>query len=194
MSVLTRILGFGDGEPIKRNERHLWADAQSLPDLCRLTAGWLEGHVQSQPGYYGSVDVDDAEGLLDALIGLNRRCFLTNNSQQGFDGTGYDGAHWTQHAAVTGFADRGMFQWLRRVVGSRFEVEADGPGVYVTLREGRGYTHYGNPLSRRDIEFSYDGCGEGALQAVCGALQVTVYDPEPGRNDLWGVLRRAASR
>jgi hypothetical protein len=40
----------------------------------------------------------------------------------------------------------------------------------------------------------YGGCGDGAVDALLDAWQVMVYDPQPGRNDLWLALRAAAKQ
>jgi hypothetical protein len=193
----------GDGSPLTRQSRQLWAAARTLQDLGDLTAAWLDGSIESQPSYYGPVDVDeaDAPGLTDTLVNLNRAGYVTGSSQAGFDGIGADGAHWRQLAAVEGFAGPDMYARLCDVVvGTRFRVVAwpckfgwhRGAGVPVTFREGRHYTTFGMQLDASDIGELYDGCSAEAIAAVCEATQVTVYDPEPGSNDLWPTLARAA--
>jgi hypothetical protein len=206
MLTLTTIFNWaGFGGPIKRNERDLWASTRNMRHLCVLTAGWLEGRVQSQPGYYGSSDLDEVDGLLDALVALNEAGFLTNGSQEGFDGIGYDGNHWRQLAAVTGFAtDEAYHRLLDALEGTRFGILAypcktrrfgrPGPGVVVTFCADAPFTTFGSQMDAGEIAFTYDGCGEDAIQSVCEALQVAVYDPEPGSNDLWDALRQAAGR
>lgn len=198
-NFLARV-GIGDGDPLKRADRPRWAAARTLQDLADLTVEWLTGRIESQPGYYGPVDVDEAPYLLDALIACNRAGFLTNDSQQGFDGVGYDRADWQQYAAVTGFADHGTARALESALrGTRFVVltctsrdsQRSMPGVFVTTREGQGFTRYGHPRPGSDIEFGFDGCSHAAVTEVVDAVQVTVYDPEPGSNDLWPVLLNA---
>lgn len=211
MDLLTRFFErFGFTGPLARSERHIWASARNLDDLGELTARWLTGELQSQPGYYGPVDVDedDAPGLTDVLVGLNRSGFVTQNSQAGFDGAGYDGAHWRLRAAVVGFADDATVDRIENVLcGTRFDVVAHSrfgapthslktgwrrqSGVVVTTREGRTFTEFGSQLSAADIAGMYDGCSDEAIAAVCGAWQVTVYDPEFGPDDLWPTLATA---
>ncbi len=195
----------GIGSPLKRADARLWAQARTLHDLCDLTAMWLEGHIDSQPGYWGKVDVDTAPSLREALIGLNRSGFLTHTSQKGFDGTGYDGAHWHSHAAVEGFADDDMVRWLEDVVsGTRmmmlvhpFKESQWGrgkPGVDVTFREGVACTRFGYQMGYQTIAGElYDRCSDEAIDALCRAWQVTVYDPDPGADDLWPLLCEAVS-
>jgi hypothetical protein len=197
--------------PLRRADRPRWAAARTLGDLAELTAQWLEGRIASQPGYYGRVDVDeaDAPGLTDTLAALNRAGFLTRNSQAGYDGEGYDGAHWRLHAAVTGFASEAAVAWLRQAVagrGCRLVVHdckprwcvTRGAGVYVTYRDDGNrlepVTNFGTQVGEATIARELYGCGDEAVAAVCAAKQVTVYDTGPGRNDrLWSVLRAAAA-
>ena len=184
---------------LKRRDHARWQRAEMLQDLCDLTAGWLTGQIASQPGYYGPVDVDedDAPGLTEALVALNRIGFWTRTSQAGFDGEGYDGAHWTQLAAVDGFADRAVVEYLEHaLVGSRFRIQAhpfreEGHGgVVVTRREGRAYTGFGGSMDDKDAAIQVAGVGERATEAVYGALQVVIWDPIADRNDLWSFLRQ----
>lgn len=178
-----------------------WAQAGSLDDLCALTVRWLTGDIASQPGYCGRVDVDedDASGLTDTLIALNRAGMLTNNSQAGWDGPGYDGAHWQQYAAVDGFANTATVEWLCDVTaGTGLVVRFDGGGQPVTFREGEEFTWFGRERSGRDLRDEWTGfgiCGVGAVEDVVAAFAVVVFDPAPGRNDrLWPLLRGAAER
>lgn len=192
--------------PIKRQDAPLWANTRSLEDVAELTAQWLEGRIDSQPGYFGRVDVDTAEGLREALIDLNRVGFLTNNSQDGYDDAGYDGAHWTALASVTGFAKTDVAERLAAAMdGTDFEVLAHDNkehtwgrgerGVAVTCREGQPFTEFGAQLSWNAIAGSlYDGCSDAAMVDIFNAKQVTVYDPVPGRNTLWPALHDFAVR
>lgn len=192
--------------PLTRADRPLWASTRTLPDLAELTAQWLEGRIASQPGY-GRVDVheDDAPDLTTALIALNRAGYLTNDSQAGYDGEGYDGAHWQQVAAVTGFASWATVDWLAdALVDTGFRIIArpcrtrwqwPDPGVVVTYRDGVPVAEYGRQLDAPTIaDLLYEGCGDAAIEAVCAAMQVTIYDPEPASNCLWSVLRAVAGR
>lgn len=194
------------GDTLTSRDRPLWANARSLADLGELTAAWLDGSIDSEPGYHGRCDVDEdyAPGLTGTLILLNRAGYITFGSQAGHDGPGYDGAHWQQLAAVAGLATPHTYDWLcDAVAGTRFQILAwpckakawhrAGTGVPVTFREGQAYTTFGTQLGEADIASGlyYGGCGEAAITAVCAALQVTIYDPVPGLNELWPVLAAA---
>ncbi|MEV0005904.1 hypothetical protein AB0H28_26965 [Micromonospora sp. NPDC050980] len=202
---ITTWSGFG---PLTRADRRRWAAARTLDDLAELTAQWLEGRIASQPGYYGRCDVDEDEapGLTDTLTRLNRAGYLTDNSQAGYDGPGYDGRQWRQLAAVTGFGAQRTRDWLTAsLAGTRYRILAwpcgtsacrhPGSGVPVTTVDDRPFTVFGAQLDRGTIAGElYDGCDDAAIDAVCAAWQITVYDPQPGANDLWPLLRDATDR
>jgi hypothetical protein len=189
VSILTRVRDLVRGEqPLTRADAKLWAAAQTLDDLCELTALWLEGRIDSQPCYYGRVDVDEdiAPGITDTLIALNRAGFLTNNSEGGDCGIGWHGQWYEQHANVTGFATAETYDWLNNLVADTpFEVT---PGWWVPKRGAC-------LLGPDEVDFEYDGCSTNALRALRGAVQVTVLDPRiGGRNDLWPVLMEGCQR
>lgn len=200
---------FGGGGPLLPEDRPRWAAAKTLPDLCDLTAQWLAGDIQSQPSYYGPVDVDedDAPGLTATLIALNRAGFLTHNSQCGFDGTGYDGAHWTQIASVVGFCDDVFLKRLRhepKLRGHRISIRASRPDrpykrnpgddVIVTRRDGHPYTGFGGQLRARQVADLYDGCSDEAIEAVRSANHVVIYTYGGHGNGMWPVLLDAFGR
>lgn len=189
--------------PLKAADRPLWAAARTLPDLCELTAQWLEGRIASQPGYYGPVDVDeeDAPGLTDTLAALNRAGFLTYNSQAGFYGAGFDSARWRLHASVSGFATPATLRWIEKALSATAtgllvytcrDVKRPGPGFPVTRRNGRPHTVFGAQYGRSVIGEIYADCSDEAIDEVCRTMHVTVYDPMPGRNTMWEPLRHAA--
>ncbi len=203
------------GGPMTSGDARRWAAATTLRELCDLTEQWLTGRIASQPGYCGPVDVDDADDLRDALVALNRVGFLTNSSQEGFepdrdpdDPGDPDEELWYQRAAVTGFATPDTAAWLAGIIAGTGFVLIDHPcktsrwhralpGVIVTwwesLNGGSSITHFGRQASRTVIAGEmYDGCSDAAIAEVCAARQVTVYDPDPGRNELWPFLYGAA--
>lgn len=205
MNLLKRAFTAIDfGGPLTAADCRLWADARSLTDLSRLTEMWLEGRIDSQPHYYGRVDVDEAEapGLTRALVALNRINFLTDNSQAGYAGPGDDGATWTQLAAVSGYADLATVDRIaarlperyRFVVhtGLRRRFQRLNPGVWVTFRDGIPYTGFAPQMTRGQITFEWEGCHRDAIRAIQSACTVAIYDPMPGENDLWAALERAA--
>lgn len=180
------------------SDRKAWAAAENLEDLCALTVGWLTGELKSQPGYHGPADVDAVPDLLDALVSLNQAGFLTRGSQMGHDGVAALGWHWTQIAAVEGFAKPTTVARLRATLaGTPYEVHAAArprwprraSSVVVTLTDGREYTDFGGFGRERAIWGQFEGAGSEAVAEAVDALQVVIYDPEPGRNTLWSDLR-----
>jgi hypothetical protein len=130
---------------------------------------------------------------------------MTVASQEAYSGPGYDGAFWEQRAAVEGFAPApvaGALIWAAAQAGLLAVAcgPADRPrwltshrtAVPVTCREGYMYTGFGSRLSRRflrDPLVGYGACHPRAVAELCGAWQVTIIDPQWGRQDLlWGTL------
>lgn len=205
MNLLRRAFtAIDSGGPLTAADRRLWADARSLTDLSRLTELWLEGRIDSQPHYWGRVDVDEAEapGLTRALVALNRINFLTDCSQAGYAGPGYDGANWTQLAAVSGYADLATVDRIARRLPERYafvvhtglrrRFQRPAPGVLVTRRDGRPCTGFAWQMTRGQIAFEWEACHRDAIRAIQSACTVAIYDPAPGFNDLWADLELAA--
>jgi hypothetical protein len=87
-------------------EGDLWREASSYAELCELGARFLEGDLDSFPGW-GADDTDEetdeVSGLLAAWCHAG---FLTVASQPGEpDGPGHDGRLERRRAFVTGFVD-----------------------------------------------------------------------------------------
>lgn len=184
-----------DRGPVAASERPIWAAADSLGDLCGLMDRWLSGDLKTQPGYYGSVDVDeeDAPGLTDACRRLNRVGFLTANSQ-----AGVRRPRSAQLATVDGFATQATVDALReRLAGTPYRVESfDCPGddgygskVPVTWEDSEPFTRFGGGLPAADIAELWASVGTGAVRDLTSAKQVVIYDPESGRNTLWADLQ-----
>jgi len=189
-------------------DRRRWREATSMDELCSLTVAWLSGEIGTQPGYYGRVDVDDdlAPGMATALIALNRMGFLTRCSQAGYNGVDPDDVddfHWTQCAAVEGFASPSTVERLQAALGgTRFEIRAEATrppdvpfvqGQVVTHLEGSPHTWFGGRLSAEEIELEFEGTSAAAVAAVQETLQVVIQDPTAGPNDLWTCLNAAAA-
>lgn len=191
------------GRTIAPADRAAWSSARTLPDLCRLTAAWLAGSLISQPGYYGRVDVDEdlAPGLTRALVACNHAGFLTRSSQAGQGGQ--HGTGLNQLAAVEGLASPATVRALQEgLAWTPYRVQARPrrragswrhPGVVVTRTSGVGgpVTQFGAHRSRRELASALRGCDRRAIAAAGDAVQVTVWDPVPGRNTLWADLSAA---
>lgn len=183
-----------------RADRKLWRQADTLPELCDLMARWVEGELSMWPGYGDGAD-EETTYLIPVLARANRAGFLTDQSQPGCDGPGFDGRRWIQRAAVSGLVadDQLLFALARVAEAQRLTIlvrtpDDDGriPGVTATRVDGEAYTTFGARLSRRDLRNIWRWVSRDALDEITGALQVTLIDPEFGRNDrLWAALDAA---
>lgn len=183
-----------------RADRRRWAAAQSLPELAGLMARWLEGELSMWPGYGDGAAEETAE-LIPVLARVNRAGFLTDQSQPACDGPGFDGRRWEQRAAVSGLvADDDLLFALARVAESHrltilvraADDQARIKGVTATRVDGEPYTTFGCRLTRRMLRDIWWGVSRRALDDIADAMQVTLVDPEYGRNDrLWTALDEA---
>ncbi|CRK57081.1 hypothetical protein [Alloactinosynnema sp. L-07] len=185
-----------------RAARQRWQTASTLRELGELTALWLEGQLDSQPGYAPGCGPDEETApLVPVLAKLNRIGYLTDCSQPGWGPRpGYDGATWCQRAGVSGFAaddlagaiataatEAGMLVSATNV-GRRRRLYDSG-AITVTTRSGKSYTALGGHRPTGELEFCYKECSNAAIDAVCAAVQLTVVDPEWGARDtLWTLL------
>jgi hypothetical protein len=180
-----------------RADRRRWAAAQTLPELGELMALWLEGELSMWPGYADGAD-EETTLLIPELAAANRGGFLTDQSQPGYDGPGFDRLHWQQRAAVTGLiADEELLTRIRQagasagllVLISHPRLLPQGQGVTGTVRGGQPYTVFGEYMPPRILRQIWRGISAPALAAVTDAWQVCLIDPETSRNDrLWPLL------
>lgn len=180
-------------------DRRRWKSAGTFAELGELMVLWLEGQIETWPGHDGGPD-PETTALIPTLAACNRAGYLTSQSQPGQSGPGFDGLLWEQRAAVEGFiADARLLTRLcdaadgadlMVIVHSAGGVST-GPreGVTVTLRDGRDYTGFGMRLDGRHLACQWPGVAREPFREIAAAWQVTLIDPEYGRNDrLWPVL------
>lgn len=186
-------------------DRALWASARTFADLGELMARWLEGGIRSRPAYTPGAGPDEETGeLIPLLAAVNRAGFLTDNSQPGDDGPGYDGRRWQQRAAVEGFITDHTL--LNRVLkktrragllavvhhGAR---RAARNGETVTWRGDDPHTAFGCYLHRRDVMHAWQGISHDALAELVNARQVALIEPQPGPSTrLWDTLTDLTGR
>jgi len=191
---------------MSKADRRLWAEARTLADVGELTARWLEGRIDSQPGYCGPSDVDDPARLVPLLAKLCRAGFVTTCSQIGGREQGANGTCWEQCAAVEGFVGPHLaFRLAQAAENAALDYVLHDPvnlprwryryhgAVTVTRVNGRPFTGFGANLPRRHIRddlLGYGICHPDAVDALCSAWQVTLIDPEWGRepSPLWDML------
>ena len=183
-----------------RADRKLWRQAGSLPELCSLMARWLEGELSMWPGYDDGA-AEETAGLIPVLARANRAGFLTDQSQPGFDGIGFDGLRWQQWAAVSGLVGDELLLSRIREAGEAAGLIVliahpwllpQGQGYTATLRGGQPYTEFGAYLSPQILRQVWRGVSRQAMAEIADAWQVTVIDPEFGPGDrLWAALDEA---
>lgn len=186
-----------------------WATARTLEQLGALTADWLEGTLPGDhPNGYDRPD-EETLALVSSLATACRAGFVTLNSQPGCMET-VEGQLWTQWAWVDGLADAdlcGQIYSLARAHGLLVVTcQADDPVspepyTVVTVDgnvcgpDGYAYGQIGARAEREDVEIGWEDCHPDAVAAALAAWQVTLVDPEPGRNDrLWKVLDQLSGK
>ncbi|MGW5042147.1 DUF6919 domain-containing protein [Streptomyces parvulus] len=184
-----------------------WKTAADVADLGDLMALWLEGEIDSWPGYEPGYGPDEeTRQLIPTLAAANRAGYVTVASQPGVDPEiGFDGLIWQQKAAVEGFVrDRYLLQGLvdaAYAAGVDIEVadalDTGERGIVVTLRGGEPHTGFGGYLNGAELRGMWPGIGSGALDDVFLAVRVTLAAPEYGAAAgvrVWQALESVISR
>jgi hypothetical protein len=178
----------------------IWRDARSIGDLGGAMAGWLEGHVADRPGYTADRPDGETDHLVPVLARLNRRGYVTTDSQPGLETSGYVDK-WEQRAAVQGWISTGDPLLVRIVRAARAQGlrvsaygagRAVGPrgGLLATRWNGVPQTGFGGRRGRFQGIPELSGVGRLARRQLRreGVL-LAVVDPVWGRDDvLWSVL------
>jgi hypothetical protein len=173
-----------------------WREARSLTDLGHVAADWLEGRVPGEhPNGYDEIDPETTD-LVPVLVAANRAGFVTDSSQPGKSGPGFDGAHWEQRAAVDGFiADQGLLDRLTRAARSAGAdtLIDDRRGVVVTTRDGELFTGFGARIPRSHMRLCWAEVGRGAYAELKRAHHVAIIARDYGTSGerLWPALATA---
>ena len=182
-------------------DKRRWRSAAGLHDLGSLVASWLIGDIASQPGYQPNCGPEEeTQHLIPVLVAVNRLGYVTDSSQPGFAGYGYDHHWWEQRAAVSGLVDDPQLRDRLvaaaelaglTVVQHDMRPRRHAEGVPVTRSLGHVYTAFGRFLPVRDLRTIWPPqiIGRRAFDKVTGAWQLTLIDPKWGRDDaLWEAL------
>jgi uncharacterized protein DUF6919 len=192
-----------DASRRRRAEIRAWREARTFEDVAVLTADWLRGHLFWHPnGHHGGPDPETVP-LLEVLAAANDAGFFTDGSQPG-ELAEFHELPWRQRAFVAGFvadpalvralcvraAEAGLIVRAYRP-GSSVDENGEEAAVDVTTWGARINTGMGDRVPPRAVRRILPGCDRRALREVARAWQVTLIDPEWGRNTvLWSVLGR----
>jgi len=181
-----------------RADSDRWRSARTLADLAKLTVAWLNGEIQETPSHLAP-PMPETVSPDPCPDSCQPRWFRTTQSQPG---EALDDLGSAQRANVSGFASTDTFARLMAAVAdadliitaARAAPYDDlAPFIAITLDDGEEFTWDGGADSRESIEHGYGHDCPDAVDALCRAWQVTLIDPEWGRNDLlWPLLERFA--
>lgn len=182
---------------MNRADRKLWRTARNLPELGHLMAAWLEGEIESRPGYHGLTDLDSPE--LTALCARLCRAGVVTHQSQAAQTWAIDGRTKKARLYIMAFADDttvarlhaacsdtdlGLIanrtpdhSWFRGHTGMSVVpvVMSDDDRVHLTLTP---------PIPRSYVDIMWDGIHQDAHAAVLDAWQIVIADAVWGRNEL----------
>lgn len=171
-------------------DREVWRQAGTIPAAGELTARWLEGRSEYQPGTFAPSFDDETKSIAGELAQLNRNGLFTRESQPGVLAEGL-----SQRAYVTGFCRVESAAALLELSGRTDLVTvAHAPGevsqssIPVTLQDGEVTTVLGSsegPTGEEQLlDWSREANDTLAL-LLAESWYVEIFDPVWGRN---GVL------
>lgn len=171
-------------------DQRAWWAPQTVAALGEPMAQWLEGTLESWPGYEPGYGPDDETlPLVPVLTALCRAGYVTTCSQPGLAGPGADGAWWQQRAAVEGYlTDRALYRRIREVAArTGLHVVADDPSagrsgrpLPATTRDGETTTVFGHRPGRRDLRIQWRGISPAAYRDLRRAIHLTLIAPDYG--------------
>jgi hypothetical protein len=170
-------------------DRGVWRQATTLAAAGELTARWLEGASQYQPGTFAPGFDDETRPLAAALAELNRNGLFTKESQPGVR-TGSA----AQRQYVTGFCSAAAATALL-ALSTRTELvtlahapgEASNAAIPVTLAGTEVTTVLGsseNPTAEEQVQDWADETNDALALLLSDSWYVEIFDPVWGRNDL----------
>jgi hypothetical protein len=171
-------------------DREVWRQAASIPAAGELTARWLEGRSEYQPGTFAPGFDDETRLIAVELAELNRNGLFTKESQPGVTAEGH-----AQRAYVTGFCSVESAAALLNLSGGTDLVtvahapgEASQASIPVTLRDGEVVTVLGSsegPVDDDQLRDWSEESSDSLALVLAESWFVEVFDPVWGRN---GVL------
>lgn len=168
-------------------DREVWRQAGTNLAAGELTARWLEGRSEYQPGTFTPGIDDETKSIAGVLAELNRNGLFTKESQPGVLDQGH-----AQRAYVTGFCSPESASALLDL-STRTELvtvahapgEASQSSIPVTLREGEVVTVLGSsegPVGEDQLRDWSEEANESLALLLAESWYVEVFDPAWGRN------------
>lgn len=170
-------------------DREVWRQAGTIPAAGELTARWLEGRSQYQPGTFAPGFDDETTAIAGELAELNRNGLFTRESQPGVLAEGH-----SQRAYVTGFCSVESAAALLALSGGTDLVtvahapgEASQSSIPVTLQDGEVATVLGSsegPAGEEQLRDWSEEANDTLALLLAESWFVEVFDPVWGRNGL----------
>jgi hypothetical protein len=170
-------------------DREVWRQAGTIPAAGELTARWLEGRSEYQPGTFAPSIDDETTAIAGELAELNRRGLFTKESQPGVLAEGH-----SQRAYVTGFCSVESAAALLALSGRTDLVtvahapgEASQSSIPVTLQDGEVATVLGSsegPAGEDQLRDWSEEANDTLALLLADSWYVEVFDPVWGRNGL----------
>lgn len=171
-------------------DREVWRQANTLAAAGELTARWLDGASQYQPGTFAPTFDEETQTIAGELSRVNRLGLFTKESQPGVRP---DSGH-AQRQYVTAFCNAPTAHRLLDL-SSRTELiavahspgEASRASIPVTLHDGEVTTVLGsseNPIESAQIRDWAEETNDTLALLLSESWYVELLDPVWGRDDL----------
>jgi hypothetical protein len=170
-------------------DREVWRQATTIAAAGELTARWLEGNSQYQPGVFSPGFDDETTAIAGELARLNRNGLFTKESQPGVEVEGL-----AQRAYVTAFCNPETASALL-ALSTRTELvtvvhapgEASTASIPVTVQDDAVVTVLGSseePVGEDQLRDWAAETNETLALVLADAWYVEIFDPFWGRNDV----------
>ena len=170
-------------------DREVWRQATTIAAAGELTARWLEGTAEYQPGVFSPGFDDETKAIAAELALLNRNGLFTKESQPGVQAGGV-----AQRAYVTAFCSAETASDLLAlstrtglVTVAHAPGETSSASIPVTLQDGDVVTVLGSsegPVGEDQLRDWAAETNETLALVLADAWYVEIFDPVWGRNDL----------
>ncbi|SFU14746.1 hypothetical protein [Arthrobacter sp. ov118] len=168
-------------------DREVWRQATTIAAAGELTARWLEGRSQYQPGTFAPGFDDETTAIAGQLARLNRNGLFTKESQPGVQVDGL-----AQRAYVTAFCSpetaSALLELSTRsglVTVAHAPGEASSASIPVTVQDDAVVTVLGSsegPVNEDQLKDWAAESNETLALVLADAWYVEIFDPVWARN------------